>query len=288
MDNFIKNDSMVEDVEIFETMCIWYDLLGYGKSFYESDWNLTTTISYKNIKRIKFLEKMIKTVPIPLVEKVLLLNDGIIRNVDVCKKGSYVEMYIMWLENAIKQFYNINFIDKNNGNAGMRGVLTFGQRAQYTSEIIKMADVVKTKNNTTNEKIIVYSPNEFQMNTAFSKAYIMESGGSKAGITGPNLYVDEFFIKMFINILNESELQELIRLNDGCIEKHMVKFSGEFIKEKNQVKLNIKVNIEGFDFDFMIIKFASDFVKYNNEKCNIKTNLYKISGLWTWENGDII
>lgn len=285
MSNNYKEDTSTKDIEIFETICLWADLLGYGRPFYESNWDLTSEMSRQNLKRIKFLEKMIKIVPNPLIEKVLFLNDGMIRNVDICKQGSYVEMLIMWLEYTIKQFWNINYLDKNNGNPGIRGVLTYGQRAQYTNEITKKSDVVKYKNNKVNEEIVLYSPNEFQMNTAFSKAYIIESSGSKCGISGPNLYVDEHFIDKFIQLLNESELQELAKLYEDSVESYMAKFYGNFQKTNDALELDIKVSIEGQVFDYMKVSFDNDAVCYNNEGANIKTNLYKVVSLWTVENG---
>ena len=48
--------------------------------------------------------------------------------------------------------------------------------------------------NSVGNPIVIYNPKEMQMNTAFSKAYILESGGGKAGLPGNYMYIDKSVI----------------------------------------------------------------------------------------------
>jgi len=41
------------------------------------------------------------------------------------------------------------------------------------------------------------------MNTAFSKAFLLDEAGSKSGITGPNLYVDQSLLE-FMQLITSS------------------------------------------------------------------------------------
>ncbi len=70
-----------------------------------------------------------------------------------------------------------------------------------TAADIIQASIVKKRE--LKSDIMVYSPKEFQMNTAFSKAYIIETAGTKAGLTGTNLYIDEEFLKYLEFILTK-------------------------------------------------------------------------------------
>lgn len=283
---------MSETYSIIENFCIWEDLLGYGRPFYLNDWNLNNEMAQVNIRRIKNLEKYLKTVPIPFAEKILFLNDGLIRNVDIHKKEVYVEIYLMWLEYTIEMFREINIADKQQGFYGIRGVLTFGYRTQYTNEVTKLNDLVSS-NRTSDEDIVIYSPNEFQMNTAFSKAYIMEGAGKAKGLAGPNLFIDLCFIDYFVNMINESPIQELRKVQgmdkNGkmILGKMKLKYSSTFEKTNEGYELNIYVNTGMEEILYRKILFSEEIdfdMADGKQNTMIKTKLYKFFSLWSIEN----
>ena len=259
---------MVNDnkYKIIDNFCIWEDLLGYGTPFYTNDWDLNNEICQNNIKRIENIERALKTVPVPVVEKILFLNDGLIRNVDVHKQGTYIETYLMWLEYSIEMFRNINNADKENGFPGIRGVLTAGNRTQYTNELTFLKDLVKSNSLADKENFVIYSPKEFQMNTAFSKAYIMEGEGSKQGLRGCNFYIDIYFINYFKDMINDSPIQELIKLikidksGKPVFKTYNVDYTCTFEKSESNYEMKIFVNIGCEESLYRTITFSEEIV----------------------------
>ena len=76
--NIMENSSL----KIIETFCLWSDLLGFGKAFYDSNWSLYDKRSQNNLIRINLLREHITKSSNPLFEKILSLNDGFIRTFD--------------------------------------------------------------------------------------------------------------------------------------------------------------------------------------------------------------
>lgn len=284
-------------MKIIQSVCLWQDLLGYGKPFYQSNWDLNQPCAQKNIQRIKNLETELKRVPIPLLEKVLFLNDGMVKNVDISTKKDwdYVEFYIMWLENAIKQFYRINRKDKQQNNPGLRGVLTIGHRTQYTNELVKMGELVNSKDGDYNKQIVVYSPNEFQMNTAFSKAFIMEEGGTKKGVSGAFLFIDKAFIDFFVQMINDSEPIKSTKLNDQYQKGDRVttenttsievEYHAKLQEKNNTTSLCLYIELRGECIEYKRVMFEREPIRYMNESANLHTDLYKTIGFWSIEDG---
>lgn len=193
----------------------------------------------------------------------------------------------------------INIKDKKEGNPGLRGVITYGHRIQYTNELVRLGDVVKSNNQTTQNEIVVYSPNEFQMNTAFSKAYIIESSGKKGGVEGANLYIDSCFLEMFKSLINESPVQEVTKLkedytegapiNKQTTETFFLKFIANLKEEKDKYIFLIEILIPNDEnIEYRKVEFDKNIVHYENTNCNLNTDLYKVTGLWSIERGKLI
>ena len=116
-------------MNIINCVCLWSDLLGYGRNFYESNWDLTTEKSLKNIERINNLQLLWTRVTHPFSETVFTLNDGLVRNFDL-RLPNFSD-FLSWFEDAIRRFNFINMTDKANGHPGLRGVMAIGQRIKY-------------------------------------------------------------------------------------------------------------------------------------------------------------
>jgi len=194
---------------IKETFCLWCDLLGYGKPFIDSGWNLHDKRVIQNIDRINNLEIVFHNINNYPIEKTLIMNDGFIRNMDIVPiQDGMQQSYLYWFNFILYSFYTLNRIDKQYGFPGARGVLTYGHRFDYMNNQLTAADIVQTSKENIpkyEKEILVYSPKEFQMNTAFSKAYIMEGAGSRAGIVGSNLYIDIDFLERLRKILESGK-----------------------------------------------------------------------------------
>ena len=154
-----------EDYKIIECLCSWYDFVNKYSSAHG-----TTSFS---------------------------LNDGIILNYDIDETLNINEQIVKVLDDLALEYESLNVRDVRNGFPGVRGIITFGVRYNYTH--------VESTFNVSNKKTLAYHPKVFQLNTAFSKAYIMESSGSKSGISGNHLYIDEFLINSMEKILNKKK-----------------------------------------------------------------------------------
>lgn len=239
------------DFEIVECICAWYDLLGFGQPLVDSNWNLNDERCKNQLRRIESMHFGITNFFSATHGTITFnLNDGVISNLDMERtKPGFKARLIMALDDLVLEFESLNTRDSRSGFPGMRGILTFGHRYNYTDT----ESTVMVANGIT----IAYHPKVFQMNTAFSKAYIMESSGSKVGISGNHLYIDEFLLDAIESFL--------LTDNDD---------SDKFIVEKN-------LNVDGVDCFYSIQKNDDVFlklefdsvVKYNNK--GISTNLYR-------------
>ena len=183
----------MEKIIIKNSFCAWIDLLGYGAAFYQNNWDLHAPEAVNNLYRIKDLEPILHSISNPFCETLFSLNDGIIRNFDIPQNDALLIM--QWLVDVLLKFKTLNDRDIHNGFYGGRGVVTYGMRAQYRNfDTIGKGDLIQTspqKREEYNKTKIIYTPNEMQMNTAFSKAYIIESGGSAKGLKKKRIHLDE-------------------------------------------------------------------------------------------------
>lgn len=208
-------------MDIKETFCLWCDLLGYGQPFIDSEWNLYDKRVIQNINRIDNLKWIFHNINDYPIEKTLMMNDGFIRNMDIVSiQDGMQQRYLYWFNAILNSFCKLNRCDKKYGFPGARGVLTYGHRFDYMDNQLTAADIVQTSKENIpkyEKNILVYSPKEFQMNTAFSKAYIMESAGSRAGIVGSNLYIDIDFLKRLTKIIESGKCTYYLLINDDAI-----------------------------------------------------------------------
>lgn len=102
-------------------------------------------------------------------------------------------------------------------------------------------------------EISIYFPKEFQMNTAFSKANIIEESGSKFGVKGAFLYFDSFALDVIKQIANKSDSHSVKEYKeDGYYCFSIIRITNPMIT----------------------LKFEEDSIPYNNEA--IETTLYKL------------
>lgn len=178
-----------DSAQIIDCICCWYDLLGYGAPFVNAKWDLRNAVARQSIERITKVAHAFWGAFSLLYCKRLHLNDGIISNYDIDKSGDDpLHNVICFVDAILEDYDSLNYYDHCCGFPGVRGVLTAGHRFIYD-------DVDLTQQEAGN--IVAYHPREFQMNTAFSKAYIVEESGSRAGINGAAMYIDEALFDVF-------------------------------------------------------------------------------------------
>ncbi|MDE6433760.1 MAG: hypothetical protein K2L07_05970 [Lachnospiraceae bacterium] len=169
--------------KIIPCLCSWFDLLGYGTPFVDSKWDLSDEKCYNNFRRIEQVSHVFTTgwATHPVGVR-LSINDGYACTIDIGGDARGISDTYTFLEGALQDFLAISEIDKRGGNPGVRGVITIGER--FSHALGNEAVIAPGKT-------VSYFPSEFQMNTSFSKATIIEESGSRAGIVGSNLYIDK-------------------------------------------------------------------------------------------------
>jgi hypothetical protein len=238
-----------EGFKIIDCICAWYDLLGFGNPLIDSGWNLNDQRCEQQLQRIKSLDlSLVNTFSSHQGTTSLSLNDGMIINFDIEFESAYLEQRIIRvLDDLILEYQNLNLRDGKAGYPGIRGVLTFGHRYNYTD--------VESTVRVIDGKTTSYHPKDFQMNTAFSKAYIIESSGSKSGVSGNRLYIDKFLLDSIESIITK-------RQNQFRIEKDL--------SDQNDFKLYSIYNNET-----LLLKLVFDQVAVDYNYKGINTILYK-------------
>jgi hypothetical protein len=242
-------DNKYSEIEITECICCWFDLLGFGKPFIDSNWNLNNDSCKKQLTRIKSLNSSLAGFYALTQGKSLTLNDGAIFNYDIQKEKEYlIKETVYFIDNIINDYQTVNYRDTEQGYPGARGIITYGHRYNYSS-----ADT--TVSMATNDNVS-YHPKEFQMNTAFSKAYLMESSGSRAGISGNKLFFDNHLLSSIENLIKDKHGENSIYKTSTKVEESEMIFS-----------------VFSEDTRLISLTFKKESISYNNK--GIITTLYE-------------
>lgn len=253
-DNCETGGCAVDSTSIIECICCWCDLLGYGSPFVESKWDLNNEKCRQNFQRIVNVKDSFHSSwsASPVGTK-LVFNDGYASTIDCLPSPDNYDNYkniLYFLEGAIKDYESLNSRDKQYGFPGARSIISLGQRFSYDTCSHSFDMIFK--------RTISYYPEEFQMNTAFSKAFIMEEAGSKAKISGSNMYFDA---SLFSYLNNFAKMT-------GCSPFQIT-------KEATVIKLNVFEGNYWFAdlcFDSSPIRFGG---KMGYENRGIETTLYR-------------
>lgn len=193
------------------SFCLWSDLLGFGNIYSDNNWSLSKKQKKEVYDRLLAAHSSVLYFSQPN-ERNLILNDGIakvyIPDESIFGKGD-IHSISMYFRSCIELHLAITKTEKANGFPGCRSVIAFGDSIEYLAEEVRFDDYVLNYTKPEGHEIssiaervgnptIIYNPKELQMNTAFSKAYILESGGSKAGLPGNNMYIDQSVVDALI------------------------------------------------------------------------------------------
>lgn len=238
--------------------CVWSDLLGFGNDFFDNDWILTNKQKQSIYQRLQKAHSIILYNSSPFNERNLILNDGLAKvfKVPTRLEDKYsIHSLSLYLRSSIDNHIRINETEKEYGYPGCRTVLSFGEGIEYLSDEIRFDDYVENytkpkgqeissiaKNN--GNPVIIYNPKELQMNFAFSKAYTLESGGSRIGITGNRFYIEESVLKAIKTIAKKQGFEVQILKNDKRYIKYLVPY-----KKGNNDEV-----VLGFNFSSEIIE----------------------------------
>lgn len=192
--------------ELYSSICMWSDLLGFGTDFIKYNWSPPIELWSKIGGRLMEAYRYFLNHK-PLLSKTFMLNDGFV-HVQRIQSPKLIDV-AFFIKSCIEAHIEVNQHEEIQGYPGTRSVIAFGEGLSYVHSNFYLDDFCL---NYTKEKpdeisdtakklgnpIIAYNPSDLQMNTAFSKAYLLESLGSKAGIEGNKFYIDVSFFN-FVN-----------------------------------------------------------------------------------------
>jgi hypothetical protein len=227
--NFYKKLGTPPPLTSTHFFCFWCDLLGFGEIFYQNNWKLSMEQKKFIYNRLQRAHSIFLENTLALEDVSLILNDGLVKLHEY--NGDNDSFHPgFFLRGCVYTHMGIKIDEQKNGLPGPRSILAFGESIKYLNENFTVDDYVFTHTKPkgqelsnlalqTGNPIVVYNPSPFQMNAAFSKSYILDSLGSKYGITGSNIFIDESVIEFSRWFASETgrnvifeEKNDLIRL----------------------------------------------------------------------------
>lgn len=181
---------------------MWIDLLGYGSMLREVNFNPDHPQAQEAVKRLKLFHNTLDAAS-GRSYNIQQINDGAVVTTDTSPRTRLVSFN--FLRRSIELFQLINRLDVENSHPGARAVIAVGPR-------VRMLDAPRTDSTRLTNLIERYRQNAvsaeeaiheasralptfgafplIQANFAFTRAYLADQSGSKAGIAGPNCYID--------------------------------------------------------------------------------------------------
>lgn len=271
--------------EIIRCFCIWSDLLGFGQAFEDGNWSFQTEHAAKNIARLRLLENSLHRSNDPVNEVSLVLNDALARVYDFPQPYDETNAFVWWLHSAISNHWYVNTVDLQRGNPGIRSVLTVGERVKTWRQNMTVGEqVIATgKTKALADKIIaIYSPEEFQLNLAFSKAYMFGSLGSKHGLKGPSMFIDAEVLDAIESLLVGGErnllvLKRVSETDDEVIDELQtvsVEYRIRRLETEGIMEFEILRSRNGCDFQLLSIEFDAEPVKIAAR--GLQANLFRV------------
>jgi len=183
------------------------DICGFGTRLAAARWDLC---AHQSKDLVKALGETYDHLCSPMLtdyrdepsERVIILNDGIGRTVDLPhpKVIDRIRLVRYIRDILIKHFILVSQLTTQ--GLGFRTVLAGGQRVQYSPERVTGRSVLFYMSPPDRlargflRQEFLYHPAQFQMNTGFSRAYLIESGGSKRGIFPNRFYIDQTWLDL--------------------------------------------------------------------------------------------
>jgi len=194
----LRVDRWIEPFHVSGTnrsIACWSDLLGFGEQLYSTGWNLDVPSAEGLVKRLENLSGIVHQWH-SQNEEVLFINDGIIRTFSPAnyKSGDNdTSNVLFWLMKCLVTHCIINQLERTQGLPGVRTVICEGQVRTYSAETFH-----GDEKEIANRQPGILRPLSTQLNTAFSKCYLADSQGSKAGLKKGGVYVEDAVVSTLI------------------------------------------------------------------------------------------
>lgn len=217
------------------TVACWVDLLGYGSMIADAEYNPLREEAKAAVERIARFHQAIASHTCRHF-RTLVLNDGAVARRDLSLRSRSVTHD--FVVRCFRLFEDIRSLESRTGHPGARMILAAGFRIRRTPLAIE-SDHEKSILSRYNAKKItaeqaireasrsrasVESIPDLQANFAFTKAYVADSGGKKAGLPGPGFYLDAALLSSLPPWLGVGEpvnwCNEDLRLHASFIPVH--------------------------------------------------------------------
>jgi|CXWL01.1.fsa_nt_gi hypothetical protein len=198
------------------SICCWFDICGFRSKLDRANWSLSRL---QTDGFVEVLSEAYQRIGMPMhvqlqgaSEKILVLNDAVARSLDLEGRDATNPItFAFYIRDILNGFFHLRgwLATKD---LGLRTVLAGGERIQYSPESITGHSMLHYSGSPSSmgknflAKEFVYHPREFQMNTAFSRAYLIDSLGSKSGFSRNRVYLESNWLSVVDKALH------------GCIE----------------------------------------------------------------------
>lgn len=197
--------SKAGELEVKPCISVWMDVCGFGSALEKCTWDLVELQKCGMLELLSTIYQraghpfLVGVEPMPY-ESILIINDGISRTVDL-DKPEYANCvpFVFYLRDLF--FAHRTLVELTNSKGyGFRTILAGGERVQYSPTLFTGNSILQhNKDNISPfgkallKKNFLHNPSEFQMNTAFAKAYSIDSLGSSLGFNINSCYIESSF-----------------------------------------------------------------------------------------------
>ncbi|WP_350013002.1 hypothetical protein [Pseudomonas asiatica] len=190
---------------------VWMDICGFGSKLESANWDLKLLQKSGIVNLLNEVYQRVGHpfwvgVPPEPFENVLVINDGIARTVDL-GAPEYIRAIqaVFYMRDLVLGHLSLlRLTDRY--SMGVRTVLAGGERIQYSpalftgNSILFHSDTPSEYGKKLLETNFLYNPAEFQMNTAFAKAYSIDSKGTSSGFNVNGFYLEKNFLDKFRDV----------------------------------------------------------------------------------------
>lgn len=184
----------------------WTDICGFGSLLEKYNWDLQKLNNNKVMELQRYFYNIMGAIH-ETEERTLILNDGIAK---VLKYSNFLrvnsDIILFYLRDLLISHY-VFWKQANKFGISVRSVFAAGEYIPYATNNQTGKRILQYNPSNISErgkKILnttyVYNPTEFQMNTAFAKAFTIEGMGRKAGILPDFFYIESSAVEL-INLI---------------------------------------------------------------------------------------
>jgi len=260
-----------QKLKISSCIATWTDVCGFGNLLQKNNWDLNKLQDNRIVHLLNEVYTIAGRVFLPNVaplpsDRIIVLNGGIAKSVDL-EYRSYLNGYVFlfFIRDTIINHHILLKITKR-FRVGIRTILAGGERIQYSPEKITGQSILyyDEKNISEHGKKILdtqflYNPAEFQMNTAFAKAFTIDTLGTKEGIVVNGLFIEKTFMDL-ISGIPDLEIKQTKTAFDIYF-KNTLMFKFQIFNKLEKIIKGLKCDIFQIDKLFIFKEFDGEDIE---------------------------